>query len=172
MGALHPPNVTDLGARGAVSESVATIVVPCHNEAQRLDRDALLALAAEPTVRLVFVNDGSTDATGAVLRGLAEASDDVEVVTLETNQGKAEAVRRGILHALARPAPMIGYYDGDLATPPAELLRLISVLADHPDVQCVLGARVALLGTAIERRPLRHYAGRLFASAASAALGV
>ena len=164
--------MTDLGASGSESEAVATIVVPCYNEAQRLDRDALLALAAEPSVRLVFVNDGSTDATAAVLQGLAEASDDVEVVTLETNQGKAEAVRRGILHALARPAPMIGYYDGDLATPPAELLRLVAALTDHPDVECVLGARVALLGTAIERRPLRHYAGRLFASAASTALGV
>jgi hypothetical protein len=35
-----------------------------------------------------------------------------------------------------------------------------------------MGARVALLGTAIERRAARHYAGRLFASAASVALGV
>ena len=35
-----------------------------------------------------------------------------------------------------------------------------------------MGARVALLGTDIERRAPRHYAGRLFASAASIALGV
>jgi len=164
--------VTELEASGAVSESVATIVIPCYNEAQRLDRDALLALAAEPSVRLAFVNDGSTDATAAVLLGLAEASDDVDVVTLETNQGKAEAVRVGMLDALAGSAPLIGYYDGDLATPPEELLRLVAALAAHPDVECVLGARIAMLGTAIERRPLRHYAGRLFASAASTALGV
>ena len=164
--------MTDLDATGVVSESVATIVIPCYNEAKRLDREALLALAAEPSVRLVFVNDGSTDATAAVLRGLAEASSDVEVVTLETNEGKAEAVRLGMLDALEGSAPLIGYYDGDLATPPEELLRLVAALAAHPDVVCVLGARVAMLGTAIERRPLRHYAGRLFASAASTALGV
>ena len=164
--------MTDLEASGAEIGPVATIVVPCYNEAQRLDRDALLALAAEPSVRLVFVDDGSTDATAAVLHGLAKASSDIEVVTLETNRGKAEAVRLGMLDALAGSAPLIGYYDGDLATPPAELLRLVAALVDHPDVECVLGARVALLGTAIERRPFRHYAGRLFASAASAALGV
>lgn len=164
--------MTDLGPSGAKSEPVATIVIPCYNEAQRLDRDALLALAAEPSVRLLFVDDGSTDGTDAVLRELAGESDDVEIMTLEMNQGKAEAVRHGMLDALAGSAPLIGYYDGDLATPPNELLRLVAALVAHPDVECVLGARVAMLGTAIERRPLRHYTGRLFASAASTALGV
>ena len=172
MGALHPATVTDLGASDAESDPVATIVIPCFNEAKRLDPTALLRLAADPSVRLLFVDDGSTDGTGAVLRGLADESGDVEILTLAKNQGKAEAVRFGMVAALAGSAPLIGYYDGDLATPPAELLRLVAALADHPNVECVLGARVALLGTAIERRPLRHYAGRLFASAASAALGV
>lgn len=164
--------MTEASASGPESERVAVIVVPCFNEAKRLDRDALLRLAAEPSVRLVFVNDGSTDATGAVLRGLADASDDIDVLSLETNQGKAEAVRRGMGRALESPNPFIGYYDGDLATPPSELLRLVAAIDARPDVECVLGARVALLGTAIERRPARHYAGRLFASAASTALGV
>ena len=164
--------MSDLGARGAETGPVATIVVPCFNEARRLDRDALLALATDPSVRLLFVDDGSTDDTGAVLRELSGESGDVELLTLAKNEGKAEAVRLGMLDALAGSAPLIGYYDGDLATPPEELLRLVAALAAHPDVECVLGARVAMLGTAIERRPLRHYAGRLFASAASTALGV
>ena len=164
--------MSDLGARGAETGPVATIVVPCFNEARRLDRDALLALATDPSVRLLFVDDGSTDDTGAVLRELSGESGDVEILTLAKNQGKAEAVRLGMLDALEDSAPLIGYYDGDLATPPAELLRLVAALVDHPDVECVLGARVAMLGTAIDRRPFRHYAGRLFASAASAALGV
>ena len=172
MGAVHPAIVTDSGASGPESERVATIVVPCYNEAKRLDRDALLGLAANPLVRLLFVDDGSTDSTGTLLRELADASDDIAVLSLENNQGKAEAVRRGMGRAFESQSPFIGYYDGDLATPPGELLRLVAAIDARPDVECVLGARVALLGSSIERRPLRHYAGRLFASAASTALGV
>ena len=164
--------MTEASASGPESERVAVIVVPCFNEAKRLDRDAFLALAAQPSIRLLFVDDGSTDPTGTLVRSLADASDDIDVLSLETNQGKAEAVRRGMGRALESPNPFIGYYDGDLATPPSELLRLVAAIDARPDVECVLGARVALLGTAIERRPARHYAGRLFASAASTALGV
>jgi glycosyltransferase involved in cell wall biosynthesis len=169
---VHPGVVTAPEPTGPEPAPVGTIVVPCYNEARRLDRDALLGLARDGSVRLLFVDDGSTDATPAALRGLAGESDAIEVLTLDVNQGKAEAVRRGMVHALDGPSPLIGYYDGDLATPPAELLRLVAALGERPDVECVLGARVALLGSAIERRPVRHYAGRLFASAASAALGV
>ena len=161
-----------MGATGRVSEPVATIVIPCYNEAKRLDGDALLALAAQPSVRLMFVDDGSTDSTATRLRELADASDDIDVMSLGQNRGKAEAVRQGMINAMRGTAPLVGYYDADLATPPSELVRLVEALVDRPDVECVLGARVALLGSAIERRPLRHYAGRLFASAASAALGV
>ena len=164
--------MTVAGPTGPGSNRVATVVVPCYNEAKRLDRDALLELAANPSVRLLFVDDGSTDSTGELLRALADASGDVEVLSLATNQGKAEAVRRGMGRALQGPSPFVGYYDGDLATPPRELLRLVAAIDARPDVECVLGARVALLGTTIERRPFRHYAGRLFASAASTALGV
>ncbi len=170
LGVVHPVNVTDASA--PESERVAVIVVPCFNEAKRLDRDAFLALAAQPSIRLVFVDDGSTDSTGTLLRSLADASDHIDVLSLETNQGKAEAVRLGMGRALESPDPFIGYYDADLATPPSELLRLVASMDARPDVECVLGARVALLGTVVERRPARHYAGRLFASAASTALGV
>ena len=153
-------------------EPVACIVIPCFNEAARLDRDALLALVADGALQLLFVDDGSTDGTGAVLSALEAASDRIGVLRTDRNRGKAEAVRQGLVAALGGTAPLVGYYDADLATPPEELVRLIDTLREHAEVECVLGARVALLGTSIQRRAARHYAGRLFASAASAALGV
>ena len=68
--------------------------------------------------------------------------------------------------ALGRGAGLVGYLDADLSTPPGELFRLRAAF-DRPGVEAVLGARVALLGTDIERSAARHYLGRVFASLAS-----
>jgi len=146
-------------------------VVPCYNEASRLDVAAFVDLVdADPAVALLFVDDGSRDATSEVLAGLvAQRPERIGALRLERNGGKGEAVRRGMLEALRQGAAMIGYLDADLATPTGEVTRLTQVLVAR-DVDVVIGSRVALLGRRIERRALRHYAGRVFATAASSVL--
>jgi glycosyltransferase involved in cell wall biosynthesis len=146
------------------------VVVPCFNEERRLDERAFTDLAATGRVRLLFVDDGSTDATAAVLARMS-ADDGIEVFTLGANAGKAEAVRRGLLVAVRGGAGLVGYYDADLATPPGELLRQVATLEDRPELTGVLGSRVARLGSSIERHALRHYLGRSYATLASWALG-
>ena len=148
-----------------------TVVVPCYNEAERLDELPLLAfLDGCAEASLLFVDDGSTDATAARLAALAARRPArIEVLSLRPNGGKAEAVRRGMLMALGRSAALVGYLDADLSTPPGELFRLRAAF-ERPGVAAVLGARVALLGTDIERSAVRHYLGRVFASAASIVL--
>jgi glycosyltransferase involved in cell wall biosynthesis len=148
-------------------------VVPCHDEEHRLDRDAFVALVDErPDVRVLFVDDGSTDRTGHVIDALAgERPGRLEGLSLPTNCGKAEAVRRGLLHALSTGPRFVGYLDADLATPIREMSRLSDLLRER-GVDAVLGSRVALLGRNIERNAARHYLGRVFASAASLMLGL
>ena len=82
--------------------SQAVVVVPCFNEARRLDLAAFEGFArAQPDVRLLLVDDGSTDNTFELLEGLRERlPESFEVLRLERNSGKAEAVRRGLLRAL------------------------------------------------------------------------
>lgn len=146
------------------------IVLPCFNEAARLPVDRLLAYAERNDVRFVFVNDGSTDATDAVLDDLVARSDGrAEKIRLERNSGKAEAVRQGLLRALETDADIVGYFDADLATPLEELPRMARHFED-PSTLAVTGARVQLQGTRIERKSLRHYAGRAFATAAALTL--
>ncbi|MGI8750925.1 MAG: glycosyltransferase [Acidimicrobiales bacterium] len=158
-----------VGARPA-SGPVPVLVVPCYNEAQRLDRPALRRLAEGGSLQLLLVNDGSRDATAAALAEVA-AGTTAQVLDLATNAGKGEAVRHGLLKALADGATIVGYFDADLATPPSELQRLIDTLVEREDVEVAMGCRVARLGSIIDRSVTRHYLGRVFASAASLALG-
>jgi len=145
-----------------------TVVVPCYNEAARLDAAPLLAFVdSHADASLLLVDDGSTDATAAVLDRLAaERPGRIRALSLTPNGGKAEAVRRGLRDALAAGAEIVGYLDADLSTPPAEIDDLLAALA-RPGVQVAIGARVGMLGYDIDRSAVRHYLGRVFATAAS-----
>ena len=150
-----------------------TIVVPCYNEAHRLQKQKFRDfLAASPDVAFIFVDDGSKDATLSVLEEVRRGyADRVTVLHQEPNAGKGEAVRKGLLEALRQGGiGMIGFWDADLATPLDAIHDLLQVAAERLQVQMVFGARVKLLGRDIERRAVRHYLGRIFATVVSVLL--
>ncbi len=154
--------------RPRVPTADVTVVVPCYNEAKRLQPavfEPFMAMSAR--FRLLFVDDGSKDETRRVLKDLcALLGDRAAVLGLDVNGGKAEAVRAGLKKALHDGAKVVGYYDADGATPALEMLGLLQAL-ETSQAKVVLASRVALLGRDIRRRPVRHYAGRVFATAAS-----
>lgn len=154
--------------------SSAIIVIPCYNEAQRLQIQKFkdFVSAGHPQ-RFLFVNDGSTDSTLKILEALHDEDPERYVICdLPRNVGKAEAVRRGVLRAFDAAPDYLGYWDADLATP-LETIPIFSALLDtRSDLEMLFGARVRLLGRSIERRALRHYLGRVFATAASMVLGI
>jgi dolichyl-phosphate beta-glucosyltransferase len=159
-----------IGDGRAEEHPLPLVVIPCYNEAKRLDLARLSTLTRSGRLRLLFVNDGSTDGTGRLLATLERSSSIVEVVNLPRNVGKAEAVRLGLVRGVELEAPIVGYYDADLATPPRELLRLLDRLEMTPHLSVVTAARVALLGRNIVRRATRHYLGRVFATGAALVL--
>jgi glycosyltransferase involved in cell wall biosynthesis len=138
--------------------SRTVIVIPCYNEEARFDPNAFArSLEAQPHTSFILVNDGSTDGTLAALEAFAaEHPGRVQVIDQNPNAGKAEAVRRGMLAAMASGADLAGYWDADLATPLEAIPEFVDVFDKHPETELVLGARVALLGREIERNPLRH----------------
>jgi dolichyl-phosphate beta-glucosyltransferase len=148
------------------------IVVPCYNEAARLDLARFTEFAvASADVGLLFVDDGSTDRTSEILGGLVrEVPHRIRAIRLATNQGKAAAVRAGTLVALTGEPTFVGFWDADLATPLPAVGRFVSTLEARPDLIGVIGARVKLLGSTIERSAVRHYLGRVFATVASIVL--
>jgi hypothetical protein len=78
------------------------IVIPCFDEGARLDPEPLLSFVRrQPGVHLLFVDDGSTDDTAAVVRRMEEAAPaSVALLRLGRNHGKAEAVRGDLRAAL------------------------------------------------------------------------
>jgi dolichyl-phosphate beta-glucosyltransferase len=146
------------------------LIVPCYNEELRFD----VAAFGHSRLPLLLVNDGSSDNTAAVIERMVRASSESlvhEALHLPRNVGKGEAVRAGLNHALAQGALYVGYLDADLATPLAEAERLLAVLQSHAHLNVVLAIRLARLGSRIGRSPVRHYLGRVFATAAAQVLG-
>ena len=150
------------------------IVVPCFNEARRLATEDFLKFTG--TWRdgaFLFVDDGSTDGTFAILKALQDSiQGQCEILRLPQNSGKAEAVRRGMLQAFDANPDYAGFWDADLATPLDAVPLFERVFQERPATEIVLGARVRLLGRHIERRSARHYLGRIFATAVAVVLGV
>jgi glycosyltransferase involved in cell wall biosynthesis len=149
------------------------LVVPCYNEAGRLDANSFAdALASNPRLALCFVDDGSRDQTLQVLQALAtRAPERIAVLSLEHNSGKAAAVRHGMLQAATDSRyAFIGYWDADLSTPLSELARFLDTFDRSPEAVAVIGSRLKRLGADIDRRAVRHALGRVFATLASLAV--
>ena len=145
------------------------IVIPCYNEERRLAVSRILSFLAQNRDKsLLMVNDGSTDGTLEILRGIQRDHPlQTLVLDLPHNVGKGEAVRRGVLEAIRRQADLVGYWDADLLTPLEPARKFCEVLKRRPEIQMVIGCRVSLQGHRIAREPWRGVLGRSFAIAAS-----
>jgi dolichyl-phosphate beta-glucosyltransferase len=152
-----------------------SLVVPCYNEAERLNVEKFRAFLSQPgCTRLVLVDDGSTDRTAEVLEALRVGFESrAEILRCPVNGGKAEAVRLGLLHSLRTfGVEFVGFWDADLATPLETIPRFLAILERSPEIQMVFGARVKLLGRSVVRKESRHYLGRIFATVVSQMLNL
>jgi glycosyltransferase involved in cell wall biosynthesis len=116
-------------------EPVISVVVPVHDEERSvaLLYDELTS-ALEPTGvpwEAIFVDDGSTDGTFAALTRLHNAAQNVRVVRLRRNFGKAAALVSGFDQARGEIVVTI---DGDLQDDPAEIPRLLAKLDEGFDL--------------------------------------
>jgi dolichyl-phosphate beta-glucosyltransferase len=140
------------------------IIVPCYNEAKRLLYPLFVDFANRYShVFFVFVNDGSTDSTQTILEKIKENTPNTAVISYIKNEGKGEAVRKGLVYALNLPVDYVGYIDADLSTSLEEFYRLFNLISEN-DIDFVLASRIKKLDTVIERSFSRHIIGRLIAT--------
>ena len=112
-----------------------SVVIPVHNE----ERSVALLLdelgsALEPLGspwEAVFVDDGSDDGTFSALTRLHAAADNVRVVRLRRNFGKAAALQAGFE---AAQGDVVVTIDGDLQDDPTEIPRLLAKLDEGFDL--------------------------------------
>ncbi len=147
--------------------SKALIIIPCYNEEKRLPVEEFKKfIDTHQAISFLFVDDGSTDNTATVLKDLTSYSSQFSFLICKNNQGKAGAIREGILSVEVKGEyEYIGYFDADLATPLSEIDYLLSEINKrNPKPLFVMGARIARMGATIKRKAHRHYLGRVFAT--------
>ena len=112
-----------------------SIVIPLHNEERSV---ALLYDELEAALQplgeeweAVFVDDGSTDGSFAALTRLHAGHDNVRVIRLRRNFGKAAALAMGFDNAHGETVVTI---DGDLQDDPSEIPRLLAKLDEGYDL--------------------------------------
>ncbi|MGC2765174.1 MAG: bifunctional glycosyltransferase/class I SAM-dependent methyltransferase [Candidatus Acidiferrum sp.] len=126
-----------------------SILVPVYNE-QYLVESSLqrLEVLAQSSwldrVRVIVVNDASTDQTGEVLRGIQEHLQQPNSTRLEwifqehqKNQGKGAAIRTALQYA---DTDLVVIHDADLEYHPEDLLKMIPLFATE-DADAVYGSR-------------------------------
>jgi glycosyltransferase involved in cell wall biosynthesis len=114
---------------------VISVVVPVHNEERSVallldELDSALQPLADPW-EAIFVDDGSTDGSHAALIRLHAARENVAVVRLRRNFGKAAALAAGFAQARG---DVIVTIDSDLQDDPAEIPRLLVKLDEGFDL--------------------------------------
>jgi glycosyltransferase involved in cell wall biosynthesis len=114
---------------------VLSIVVPLFNEERSLEelyREISAALAPDQReYEVIFVDDGSTDGGLAVLSQLHSETENVVVIHLRRNFGKAAALQAGFLEARGDVVVTI---DADLQDDPAEIPKLLAKLDEGFDL--------------------------------------
>jgi glycosyltransferase involved in cell wall biosynthesis len=110
-------------------------VIPVYNE-----RDTLEALTAQIVkhaagheVRIIFVDDGSTDGSGETLDSLAKKYDTVETIHFPENRGKSAALAEGFR---AAEGDVVFTMDSDLQDDPVEIPAFLEKLAEGSDLVC------------------------------------
>lgn len=135
------------------------VVIPAFNEAENLSlllpRIFSSATLLEDSVRVLVVDDGSSDGTGELVEALSLTHAGLFVERLPRNRGKAEALHRGFRRALDEGATIIVMMDADGQDDPDELPRLIGELNSGYDL--VTGARVIRNDRFVKRSTSRWF---------------
>jgi dolichol-phosphate mannosyltransferase len=136
------------------------LILPTYNEIENLE--AIVAAAAKALsgaapdgFRILVVDDGSPDGTGALADRLASEHDWFNVLHRSEKNGIGPAYLAGFRHALDHGAGYVMEMDSDFSHDPADLARLLRAVYDGADL--ALGSRYVSGGGVTEWGLLRRF---------------
>lgn len=140
-----------------------TIVIAAYNEEARLPASLVKIQAyltgKELKAEIVVVDDGSTDSTAHIVRGMARGVPGLRVISYPHNRGKGHALRQGVISSRGR---LVLLTDADLSTPIQELENLMRPLFRQTH-QIAIGSRALPESDVATPQPTwRRGMGRMF----------
>ena len=147
--ALSPSQITQ-----ATNCCELSVVVPIYNEYESIplliEKITEAAQSLEVSYELICIDDGSSDGSAELLKTLAQARDDLQVILLRRNYGQTPAMAAGFNYARGQ---VIVTLDGDLQNEPADIATVYRKLEEGYDY--VQGSRY-LPGGVAENTPLER----------------
>lgn len=132
------------------------VVIPAYNEATTIAEVAAAACASAPGVRVIAIDDGSTDGTADELQRLQRRLP-IKVVRHTENQGKGASLWDGMQRAVAEGADAVITMDGDGQHRADDIPLLAAAAENHPD-RLIIGAR---LRQREAMPPIRRFGNRM-----------
>jgi glycosyltransferase involved in cell wall biosynthesis len=112
-----------------------SIVIPCYNEERSLmelyERLTTVLQSIPAEYELIFVDDGSTDTSLAILQGLHKNDTRIKIINFRKNFGKALALSQGFQHCKGKTVVTI---DADLQDFPEEIPKLLDWMKEGFDL--------------------------------------
>jgi dolichol-phosphate mannosyltransferase len=124
-----------------------SVVVPVKDEAENvvpLAREIAAATAGEPSVEIIFVDDGSSDGTADMLVAMKRELPSLRVIRHARNLGQSRGIRTGVQAARSN---IVVTLDGDGQNDPADIPKLLAILRDPSH-----GANVGLVSGFRDKR--------------------
>lgn len=114
-----------------------SFVIPIFNEAESLPElywqlyDILSSVLKHHSYEIIFINDGSTDNSVEVLKGLSKQNESIRIISLRKNCGKAVALNKGFE---AAKGEIVITLDGDLQDGPENIPEMLKKIAEGYDL--------------------------------------
>ena len=142
-----------------MSKDIISIVVPCHNEEEMVpifhkEITAVSEQLPDAVFEMIFVNDGSKDATLSELKRVSSLDERVHYLSFSRNFGKEAAMVAGLRHATGN---YVAVMDADLQDPPAMLVEMVALIRTG-EYDCIGTKRVDRKG----EPPIRSFFARQF----------
>jgi dolichol-phosphate mannosyltransferase len=139
---------------------VPWLILPTYNEAENIEAivaaaSDVLAGCTDGAYRILIVDDGSPDGTGAIADRLSEEREQVGALHRTEKNGIGPAYLAGFRHALDHGAAHVMEMDSDFSHDPADLARLLAAVRAGADL--ALGSRYVAGGGVLDWGILRRF---------------